>query len=126
MWVMDRGMISEKNRIILQRAGGHYILGKKLRSNEKANQGALSQPGRYRMVRDNLKIKEVYVGEGAHRRRYVVVYNPEEAKRDRHTREKILSRLEQEIAALGDLKGKQHTRAVCTLVAHPTLGRYLR
>lgn len=126
VWVMDRGMTSEKNRIILQRAGGHYILGEKLRSNEKANQGALSQPGRYRMVRDNLKIKEVYVGEGAHRRRYVVVYNPEEAKRDRHTREKILSRLEQEIAALGDLKGKQHTKAVCTLVAHPTLGRYLR
>ena len=26
-WVMDRGMTSEKNRIILQRAGGHYILG---------------------------------------------------------------------------------------------------
>jgi len=126
VWVMDRGMTSKKNRIILRRAGGHYILGEKLRSNEKTNQAALSQPGRYRMVKDNLKIKEVYVGEGTHQRRYIVVYNPEEAKRDTYTRQKILSRLEQEIAALGDVKGKKHTKAVCTLVAHPTLGRYLR
>jgi len=105
-------MTSEKNRIILRRAGGHYILGEKLRSEEKTNQAALSRGGRYRVVRDNLKIKEVYVGEGAHRRRYVVVYNPEEAKRDKLTRERILARLGQEIAALGDLKGKQHTKAV--------------
>ena len=126
VWVMDRGMTSEKNRIILRRAGGHYILGEKLRSNEKTNQAALSQPGRYRMVKDNLRLKEVYVGEGTHQRRYVVVYNPEQAKRDRHTRQNILARLEQEIAALGDLKGKQHTKAVCTLVTHLVLGRYLR
>jgi transposase len=126
VWVMDRGMASEKNRIILRRAGGHYILGEKLRSEGKTNQAALSRGGRYRVVRDNLKIKEVYVGEGTHRHRYVVVYNPEEAKRDRLTRERILARLEEEIAALGDLKGKQHTKAVCTLVAHRTLGRYLR
>jgi len=126
VWVMDRGMTSKKNRIILRRAGGHYILGEKLRSNEKTNQAALSQSGRYRTVKDNLKIKEVYVGQGTHQRRYVVVYNPEQAKRDRHTRENILASLEQEIAALGDLKGKRHTKAICTLVAHPVLGRYLR
>jgi len=126
VWVMDRGMTSEKNRIILRRAGGHYILGEKLRSNEKTNQAALSRPGRYRTVKDNLKLKEVYVGQGTHQRRYVVVYNPEEAKRDRHTRQNILARLEQEIAALGDLKGKHHTKAVCALVTHRSLGRYLR
>jgi transposase len=28
IWVMDRGMSSEENRLILQKAGGHYIIGK--------------------------------------------------------------------------------------------------
>jgi len=31
VWVMDRGMSGEENRRILQRAGGQYILGEKLR-----------------------------------------------------------------------------------------------
>ena len=126
VWVMDRGMVSEGNRIILRRAGGHYILGEKLRGKEKANQAALSRPGRYRVVRDNLRIKEVIVGEGTHRRRYVVVHNPEEATRDKLTRQRILARLEEEIAALGNLRGQRHNKAVCTLIAHPTLGRYLK
>jgi len=126
VWVMDRGMTSEKNRIILRRAGGHYILGEKLRSEEKANQAALSRGGRYQVVKDNLRLKEVFVGEGTRRRRYVVVYNPEQAKRDKDTRQRILTRLEEEIASLGDLKGKKHNKAVCALIAHPTLGRYLR
>ena len=126
VWVMDRGMASEGSRIILRRAGGHYILGEKLRGKEKANQAALSRPGRYRVVRDNLRIKEVSVGEGTHRRRYVVVHNPEEVTRDKLTRQRILARLEEEIAALGNLRGKRHNKAVCTLIAHPTLGRYLK
>lgn len=126
VWVMDRGMASEKNRIILRRAGGHYILGEKLRSDEKVNQAALSRGGRYRVVKDNLRLKEVYVGEGTHRRRYVVVHNPEQAKRDKATRQRILARVKEEIAALGDIKGKKHTKGVCVLIAHPALGRYLR
>jgi IS4 transposase len=56
----------------------------------------------------------------------VVVYNPEQAQRDRARREKILARLEQELEALGDLTGKRHKKAVCALVAHRTLGRYLK
>lgn len=125
VWVMDRGMTSEENRIILRRAGGHFILGEKLRSGEE-NRAALSRPGRYRVVRENLRVKEVWVGEGTKRRRYVVVYNPEEAARDRARRERLLARLERELEALGDLRGQRHRKAVCALIAHPTLGRYLR
>jgi transposase len=125
VWVMDRGMSSAENRIILRRAGGHWILGEKLRRG-KENRAALSRPGRYRVVRENLRVKEVWVGEGTKRRRYVVVYNPEEAERDRARRERILARLEEELEALGDLRGKWHKKAVCALVAHPTLGRYLK
>jgi transposase len=56
----------------------------------------------------------------------VVVYNPERAHRDKARRERILARLEQELAALGELSGKRHKKAVCALVAHRTLGRYLK
>src|SRR3990172_6815799 len=59
VWVMDRGMASEENRILLQRAGGHYILGEKIRDQQVANQAALSRPGRYKTVRDNLQVKEI-------------------------------------------------------------------
>jgi len=50
------------------------------------------------------------MGTGTHRRCYLVVHNPREAKRDRRTREKILARLEQEVAALGDIKGNKYTK----------------
>src|SRR6202521_772368 len=35
IWVLDRGFTSERNRRYLQRAGGHYIVGEKLRSDSK-------------------------------------------------------------------------------------------
>lgn len=126
VWVMDRGMTSEENRVILRRAGGRWILGEKLRDAQEGNQAALSRGGRYRKVRENLRVKEVWVGEGAHRQRYVIVYNPEQAKRDKARREKLLARLEEELEALGDLRGKRHRKAVCALIAHPSKGRYLK
>ena len=74
VWVMDRGMSSEANRVMLQRAGGHSILGEKLRSKKEVNRMALSHKGRYQKVRDNLYVKEVTIGCGVGRRRFVVVY----------------------------------------------------
>ena len=41
----------------------------------------LSRPGRYKPVADNLQVKEVVVGEGERRKRYVLCLNPEEAER---------------------------------------------
>jgi transposase len=126
VWVMDRGMSSEENRVILQRGGGHYIVGERMRDAQAAHQEALSRPGRYQKVRDNLEVKEVVVGEGERRRRFILVHNPEQAVRDRATREKTLRRIEQELDALGDRRGTTHKRSVCALVSHRTMGRYLR
>lgn len=64
IWVMDRGMNSEENRIILQRAGGHYILGERLRDAQNNYKEAISSPGRYHEIRENLKVKEVILGVG--------------------------------------------------------------
>ena len=126
VWVMDRGMNSEENRVVLQRAGGHYILGEKLRDNQTAHQEALSFQGRYQKVRENLEVKEIVVGEGEHRRRFVLVYNPEQAKKDKATREKTLQRIEATIQVLGDPEVASHKKAVCALLSHRSMGRYIR
>lgn len=47
VWVMDRGFAGEEQRRVLQRGGGHVILGERLRSAEPAIQEALRRPGRY-------------------------------------------------------------------------------
>ena len=70
--VLDRGFVSEENVKTLQRAGGHYIIGEKMRSGKPDTEQALSTAGRYQAVRDNLKVKEIVVGEGEARKRYVL------------------------------------------------------
>lgn len=126
IWVMDRGMSSKENRIILQKAGGHYILGEKLRDNQQAHQKALSSKGRYQKVRDNLEVKEIVVGQGERRRRFVLVRNLGQAEKDKATREKTLQKIEEALEALGDQRGKAHKKAVCALLSHRTMGRYIK
>lgn len=126
VWVMDRGMNSESNRRVLQRAGGQYILGEKLRDQQAIHQEALGCRGRYQKVRDNLLVKEIWAGEGTRRRRFVLVFNPEEAQRDKVIRGQHLQQLKEALKALGDQKGKAHRRAVCALLVHHTFGRYLK
>ncbi|MGB9005271.1 MAG: IS1634 family transposase [Candidatus Aminicenantales bacterium] len=126
VWVLDRGMSSEENRMILQRAGGHYILGEKLRDSQAVHKEALSFQGRYQNVRENLEVKEIVVGEGERRRRFVLVFNPEQAKKDKATRDKTLKKIEEAIEALGDPSGKTHKKSVCALLSHRTMGRFIR
>lgn len=123
--VVDRGFASEENLRIIQRAGGHYIAGEKLRSGKREEAEALGRGGRYQQVKANLHVKVIVVGDGEARRRYVLVYNPEQAKRDRLRREKLVEHLEAELAQLKTLPSGQHTKAVCALLSHPTYSRYL-
>lgn len=125
IWAMDRGMTSEENRRNLQRAGGQYILGEKLRGT-KINEKALNRGGRFKVVKENLHIKEVFVGEGSGRRRFVIAYNPEQAEHDKHVREKNLERIEAELAALNKRSGKAFLKAKYALLAHRSMGRYLK
>jgi len=122
VWVMDRGMTSDENRRILQKAGGQYILGEKLRGKHMSEM-ALSHPGRFKVVADNLQVKQVHVGEGTGRRRYVIAYNPQQAEADRITREKNLERLRCELEALN---GKKRKKPECRLLLHPSRGRYVK
>jgi len=125
VWAMDRGMTSEENRRILQRAGGQYILGEKL-SGTEANEEALNRGGRFKVLNDNLHIKEVFVGEGTGRRRFIIAYNPQQAKHDRHTREKVLKRIGAELAAIDKLAKDKQAKAKYHLLTHKSMRRYLK
>ena len=128
VWVMDRGMAGEGQRLALQRGGGQVIVGEKLRSGSKEAQEALSRAGRYRRVRENLEVKEITLSSGSETRRFVLVRNPQQAQRDRAERERLLERLASEIEALNARRGskQQHSRRVCELKAHPSRGPYVR
>jgi transposase len=122
VWVMDRGMTSQDNRQILQRAGGQYILGEKL-SGTHLNEEALARPGRFKVISDNLHIKEVSAGDGTARQRYVIVFNPKQAEVDRMNREQILERLSCELQVLNKNSKK---KAQCNLLLHRSMGRYVK
>ena len=124
IWVCDTGFNSEENRNYLQRAGGHYIIGEKLRQGT-ANRKALARQGRYRKVEEGLHVKQLWVGEGETRRRFVVCRNLEEARRDKHRRERALERLAEELEALKGKQGEARTQAEAELLTHPTMKRFL-
>lgn len=125
--VLDAGFNSEENRRVLQGAGGHYIIGEKLRQGSKGVPvEALQRPGRYKEIGRGLAIKEVTVGEGPTRQRFVVVRSREEAEHDRARREDIVREVERRLGELAPLDGAPHRKAVCELRAHPTYGRYVQ
>jgi transposase len=126
--VMDTGFNSAENRRILQGAGDAFIIGEKMRLGKDGTlPEALSRQGRYKTLANGLRIKEVFTNkESVTKRRFVIVHNPEQAERDQAKRSEIIAEAERRIAALGDLTGKSHTKAVCDLLAHKVFGRYLR
>ena len=124
LWVGDRGFTSAENRRLLQNGGGHVLFGEKLRG-VTANAEALARPGRFATVTGNITVKEAWVGDGAARRRFIIVRNPAEAVRDAATRDKHLRRLEVELAAIGRKTGDARLAAEGELLAHPVLKRYL-
>ena len=134
--VVDRGFSSDENLRYLTRAGGHWIAGEKMRDGAPDAQAALSRQGRYQTVRDNLRVKEVRIGEGDAAKRFVVCHNPTEADRDKQAREDTIARLQAELERIKTARAKTrasdaktstaHHRAECALRDHPTLGRYLR
>ena len=122
VWAVDRGADNLRE---LRRGGAHDIAGERLRAGKPVVEEASSRAGRYQQARDNLEVKEIVVGEGEGRTRYVLVRNPVQVARDRAERERTPGRIEAAIAALPD-EGVAHTQAVCALLTHPTMGRYLK
>ena len=90
--VGDRGMISKSTVRELEESGLEYILGLGMRR-DKDGDRVLQTRGRYRVVEDNLQVKETSV-DG---KRYILCYNPNEAKRQKQTREHVVEQLKRQI-----------------------------
>jgi transposase len=138
--VVDRGFSSDANLAYLQRAGGHWIAGERMRDGSADALEALSRQGRYQSVRDNLRVKDVRLDSTPHKR-WIVCHNPAEAERDKAQRDAAVARLETELDAIAKARARDaarahktkkkasdeaHRRAECALRDHRTLGRYLR
>jgi hypothetical protein len=126
VWVADRGFTSAENRRYLQRAGGHYILGEKLRGESAEAAAALARPGRFHTVAANLRVKEVVIDDGTMRDRFVICHNPEQAERDRIVRQAIAQQLERVIAETDALAADKREEVACRLHAKPALRKWLR
>ena len=126
IWALDRGFTSAANRRYLQRGGGHYIMGEKLRGESAEAAAALSRQGRYRTVADNLRVKEVRVDDGAGRDRFVICHNPDAAVRDAAVRDQIIARLEQRIAGSDTLPAAKRAELAGRLKTKPAFARFLR
>jgi hypothetical protein len=126
VFVGDAGMVSADNLRKLSLGGGKYIVCMPVAPGNEVSKHAMTRAGRYRTVADNLRVKEVFVGDGERRRRYVVCHNPDEEKRQRAHRATLVRELEAELKSLRDLDSSAYTKRVFHLVASGRYGRYLR
>ncbi len=110
-FVADRGMVSNGLLEALETRKSGYILGARMRRMRKVREKVLSHPGRYQVVEENLEVKEVKL-DG---RRYIVCYNPDQARKDAQDRQLILEGIEKAL--------KQGTK---TLVGNRGFRRYLK
>jgi hypothetical protein len=124
LFVGDAGMYSAKNLAELSRGLGRYVLAVPMRRVQEVEAEVLTRPGRYRPVAGNLQVKEVWVGDGERRKRYVLCLNPLEVERQRQHRQQVLMEIEAELSAL-DKREDEHPKAACTLMASKRYGRYL-
>ncbi|WP_190823442.1 IS1634 family transposase [Saccharopolyspora pogona] len=124
VWVADRGFTSTENRRYLRRAGGHYILGEKLRGDSAEAKAALARQGRYKTVADNLQVKEVNLADADDR--FVICFNPDAAERDATIRQRMLAQLDEAITGSDKLATDKRAELRGMISTKPGLKRYLR
>lgn len=97
LFVADAGMNSEDNRSELARACGKYLLACRMANVAQIKREVLSKRGRFTVFKDNLHAKEVVIGDGERRKRYILCFNPKEAQRQCKHRQEVVSVLEGEL-----------------------------
>jgi hypothetical protein len=124
IFVADAGMNSSENREELARACGKYLLATRMASISEIKHEVLGKRGRYKVIRDNLHAKEVVIGDGERRKRYILCYNPKEAKRQSKRREEAVRFLEEELSSHPEPKAT--AQWAIELLASLRFKRYLR
>jgi hypothetical protein len=121
LFVGDAGLYAGANLEELGKGAGRYILATPIGRVKEIKDEVLSRPGRYAEITPNLRAKEVVIGEGERRRRYILCLNAEEAAREKRHRTELLDLLQSELDRLaGD-----HPKAACRLVSSKRFGPYL-
>jgi hypothetical protein len=121
LFVGDAGLYAKANLAELTRGAGRYILATPIGRVKEIKDEVLSRPGRYAAITPNLRAKEVVIGQGERRRRYILCLNAEEAEREQRHRREILDLLQLEL----DHLASDHPKAACRLVASKRFGPYL-
>jgi transposase len=84
----------------------------------------LSKRGRYTVFKDNLHAKEVIVGDGERRKRYILCFNPKEAERQEKHRQDVIACLESELESHPDSNAS--AQWAIELLASRRYKRYLK
>jgi hypothetical protein len=124
LFVADAGMNSEDNREELARACGKYLLATRMAHVTEVKRHVLSKRGPYKIFKDNLQAKEVIVGDGERRKRYILCFNPKEAERQRKHRTQIIALLQEELQSHPDRDASKQW--AIELLASRRFKRYLR
>ena len=132
LFVGDAGLYSKANLEELAKGAGKYILATPIRRITMRGSGTphpkgeikdevLSHPGRYAEIAPDLRAKEVVLGGGERRRRYILCLNQEEAERQKWRRAALLETLEAELDALK----ADHPKRACQLLSSRRSAPYL-
>jgi hypothetical protein len=121
LFVGDAGLYSAANLEALAKGAGKYILATPIRRIKEIKDEVLSHPGRYAEIAPNLRAKEVVIGDGERRRRYILCLNEEEADRQKWRRAALLETLQAELAALRT----DHPKRACKLLSSKRFAPYL-
>jgi hypothetical protein len=124
MFVADARMNSTDNRAELAKACGKYLLACRMASIAEIKGEVLGKRGPYTTFKDNLQAKEVIIGDGERRRRYILCYNPHEAERQAQHRQMLVTHLESELASHKDHSAT--AQWAIDLLASRRFKRYLR
>jgi transposase len=92
VFVGDRGMVSKEILDELDRNHIEYIVGMRMRKAKEVGE-VLKTGGKYKVVRDKLRVKEVWHDAN----RYIICYNPLQAEYDKKAREEMVAKLESQL-----------------------------
>jgi len=124
LFTADSGMNSQKVRNEFEQNDGKYLFATKMAGIKEVKTEVLSKRGRYKVIGDSLQAKEVVIDKDGEKRRYVLCYNPHEAKRQKLHREQVVKELEEKLAVHKDRSAKASW--VSKLKSSGRYGRYLK
>ncbi|WP_296898875.1 IS1634 family transposase, partial [Thiohalocapsa sp.] len=110
LFVGDAGLSAKANLAELSQGAGSYVLAVPIGRSKEVRDEVLSHPGRYAEIAPHLRAKEVVLGQGERRRRYVLCLNDDEAFRQQQRRRALPATLEAELDALAGAHPKAASR----------------